>query len=156
GITEFHRADPCSAAQPLACVITLDYDDRGRLIHENRTDLGNQPGYDLSYKYDAGGNRLAKLLQNAAATQTLEYTDFTYDIYATASSKANRLLSYHVYQFPNGPLVRSAAYDYDAFGNVNRITRQQANSTTQQVTRMYYAHISLPWLVVDESLDLQT
>jgi YD repeat-containing protein len=46
-------------------VITYEYDNRGRLIHEVRT---GENAYEISYTYDHGGNRLSKFRAPSAIT----------------------------------------------------------------------------------------
>jgi RHS repeat-associated protein len=150
-IDERHRDDPCGTGSTQTCTVSFDYDARGRLVHENRSDLGTLPGYDLTYVYDAGGNRLKKLLRNAAQTQTIEYVEYTYDVHdPNAPSRANRLLRYDVFEAPNGPLLRDVRYEYDADGNVSRIIRHEAGSPEERVTSLIYRDHTLLWITVEE------
>ncbi len=161
---------------PAECAIQtrfFSYDARGRLyreqffssfISQNCSASAFPPGFDgadycVQYTYDLGGNRLTKTVADAAGcTDIREYTEYSYDIYdENADSKANRLTEYQVFAEPNGQPLRSAKYEYDAFGNVTRIIKHESASNVEKVTFMSYAYNTLPWLVVDEdwSIDPQ-
>jgi len=156
-IEERHRGDSCGSGAVQTCTVSFDYDARGRLIHENRSDLGEAPGYDLTYTYDAGGNRLTKLKRNASQTQTVEYTEYLYDLYdSAATSRANRLLRYQVLEAPNGQPVRDTSYNYDSDGNVSLITKHDSGSSEYHLTSFKYRDHALLWLVVDEVLTIGT
>jgi len=99
----------------------LDYDDRGRLIEENRTVSSSD--YHLRYEYDQGGNRTRKtdLLNDTEVRYEYDINDVpTYD---TAN---NRLTKYELYDSP-GPgetLVSTTYYYYNDSGNPWRIVTE--------------------------------
>jgi len=98
------------------------YDDWGRLREETRTRTAPSAAviYDLSYTYDAGGNRIKK-------TDTVGGRDTTY----AYNAGNNRLLSYETIQTTGpeaGLVVEAGEYEYDetgdAAGNVVRFKRK--------------------------------
>ncbi|MFH1419389.1 MAG: hypothetical protein ABII12_14030, partial [Planctomycetota bacterium] len=97
-----------------AAVTTFAYDNRNRLIEEERCGTGVSPvSYHLTYTYDQGGNRRLKrdLLANR---DTFYYYDVD-DAGATYETLNNRLMYYEVYE--NMTLLERRDYEYDNRGN---------------------------------------
>ena len=99
----------------------FEYDDRGRLIEENRTVSSSD--YHLRYDYDQGGNRTKK-------TDLLNDTEVRYDYdindVPTHDTANNRLMKYALYDSPgpNETLVSTTYYYYNDSGNPWRIVSE--------------------------------
>jgi len=145
----------------------FDYDNHGQLIQELLftglvgsssalddfpSGFGKELNYSISYSYDAGGNRLTKTVADGFSwNQVSEYTEYSYDVsQQSASSKANRLMSYQVYDAPNGQPIRSAEYDYDDDGNVSQVVHHGSGSPHYYATVFSYKDRKLLWLAIDE------
>jgi len=117
--------------QPIVAQVDFEYDNRNRLTRETRTvtgdfdaDLGPSE-YDLSYAYDAGGNRLSKTDGLTGRVTTYVY-DIETDNAIDNNQHNNRLLGYDVTDTAGGePVpVEQARYKYGPAGNVMLLVRQ--------------------------------
>jgi len=117
--------------EPIVAQVDFEYDARNRLTRETRTvtgdfdaDLGPSE-YDLSYAYDAGGNRLSKTDGLTGRVTTYVY-DIETDNAIDNNQHNNRLLGYDVTDTAGGePLpVEQARYKYGPAGNVMLLVRQ--------------------------------
>jgi YD repeat-containing protein len=114
-------------------VVTFDYDNRGRLIGEERT-VGQNDVYDLAYTYDQLGNRQTK--SDAVSGQWVVYD---YDVEKDWQPEDpyptwhNRLLEYRMYdRDPNDPntiLLRTVSYTYYKTGQASNITVKDEDRT---------------------------
>ncbi len=114
-------------------VVTFEYDNRGRLLAEERVVDDTTTVYDLSYTYDQLGNRETRY---DAVTELK--TEYTYDVelepddpdmpYATHN---NRLLYYELYDEDPTPrkLLRTVNYTYYDDGNASNITIKDEDPT---------------------------
>lgn len=110
------------------------YDNRNRLIGEERVDYGDGMSaivieYNRAYTYDLGGNRLTKL---DAVNGTL--TTYRYDVSAENEDNvdygqhSNRLLYYKTQTTGGSPTtVEEGWYHYGAAGHVNRFIKWKAS-----------------------------
>ncbi len=139
--------------------VTFDYDDRDRLISEERT--GQNP-YDISYTYDQLGNRLTKV--DATNPSNVIGTLYYYDAdpnnrpqgYETNN---NRLLWYEVYthfEWNTPPLARTVSYLYYETGDVSNITikDEDDNPTHRYDPALYYARNGRLWLAAWSDYDI--
>ncbi|NOS99671.1 MAG: hypothetical protein HOP29_03500, partial [Phycisphaerales bacterium] len=117
--------------------LAYTYDNRGRLTREVRT-LSNP--YDLTYSYDAGGNRWTK---DDAVNH--RQTVYDYDL------NNNRLNGYDILDTTAAVVVERVVYEYhhdgDAAGNVRRVQRKVSNPPSSNpdtfnvfATEFHYNH----------------
>ena len=135
--------------------VSFTYDDRGRLIHEERmVSSGPSPEYDLAYAYDQAGNRLMKI----DAINELE-TAYVYDIDdPEAFASGNNMLEYTTVWDVGGQssvLVSTMWYYYgdDALGQSDRngnptriVTETAADPGVYSATRFVYDKAQRVWL----------
>lgn len=116
-----------STVQPPTCaVVDFEYDNRGRLIYEERT-VAQDDAYELWYSYDQLGNRLSKI-----DTVSGRWVEYDYDVELADPQVLdyptwhNRLLQYRVYdddpEDPETNLLRTVAYAYYKTGQASNIT----------------------------------
>ena len=150
---------------PLISQVDFEYDNRNRLTRETRealnnvfdTDLGPAE-YDLSYTYDAGGNRLSKTDHRSGVLTTYHY-DVTEA--GDGGQHNNRLLGYDVsgpiMVGSTGPMLEQTVYTYGPAGNVTRLVKRldmdgdgliDANDILAAVWWFYYDTGNRLWLVV--------
>jgi YD repeat-containing protein len=106
-------------------VINFSYDNRNRLIEEERTGL--YP-YHLRYTYDKAGNRMSKYDVPAQVV-----TLYTYDVQDPShyGSQGNRLVKSSVHEYDGaanwvpGPALAERYYMYDMGGRVNYVDRKR-------------------------------
>ena len=119
--------------EPIVAQVDFEYDNRNRLTRETRTvtgdfdaDLGPSE-YDLSYAYDAGGNRLTKSDGLTGRVTTYVY-DIETDNAIDNNQHNNRLLGYDVTDTDPATgasiPVELARYKYGPAGNVMLLVRQ--------------------------------
>jgi len=123
----------------VTAIVTFAYDNRNRLIDEERDAPGApSTAYDLEYTYDQGGNRLTKV---DAINERL--TEYHYDLEDPESyeSKNNRLMYYDVFDTSNqsSTLESTTYYYYNASGNPTRIVTRPASGNSRTATRFGYA-----------------
>ena len=154
---------------PIRSRVMFEYDNRNRLTRETRTvtgafdvDLGPSE-YDLSYTYDAGGNRLTKVDHRSGVVTTYHY-DITEA--GDGGQHNNRLLSYDVtgpvVEGSTGPMLEQTVYTYGPAGNVTRLVKRldmdgdgliDANDILAAVWWFYYDTGNRLWLVVQGTGD---
>jgi RHS repeat-associated protein len=107
--------------------VRFEYDALQRLTRESRQ--GMTP-YDMSYSYDAGGNRRMKI-DWANARKTVYHYDI--DVPGSYASNNNRLEYYDEFDFSGGPdePVSTTWYYYNIAGNVKRIVTENLSSPGQ-------------------------
>jgi YD repeat-containing protein len=138
--------------------VVFDYDDRDRLISEERS--GQNP-YELYYTYDQLGNRLTKT--DASDPNDLTLTAYFYDSdpdnrpegYETNN---NRLLWYEVWTDWTGQdeaLARTVSYTYYKTGHASNITiKDESNPTHRYDLALYYARNGVLWLAAWGEYDI--
>jgi hypothetical protein len=119
--------------QPIVAQVDFEYDNRNRLTRETRTVTGDYDAdlgpseYDLSYAYDAGGNRLTKSDGLTGRVTTYVY-DIETDNAIDNNQHNNRLLGYDVTDTDPATgasiPVELARYKYGPAGNVMLLVRQ--------------------------------
>jgi len=91
--------------------MTYSYDNRNRLIEEQRTAAGATPvEYHVSYAYDQVGNRLSKVDWIAGVETQYHYDVEEPETYHTLN---NRLMYYEI--FEDGLLAERVDYEYASF-----------------------------------------
>jgi RHS repeat-associated protein len=119
--------------QPIVAQVDFEYDNRNRLTRETRTVTGDYDAdlgpseYDLSYAYDAGGNRLTKSDGLTGRVTTYVY-DIETDNAIDNNQHNNRLLGYDVTDTDpatGAPIaVEQTRYKYGPAGNVLRLVKR--------------------------------
>jgi len=116
---------------PIVSQVDFTYDNRNRLTRETRMENGvtaidtGPVEYDLSYTYDAGGNRLTKTDNRSGRV-----TAYTYDITEIndGGQHNNRLLGYDVTDTDPASgasiALEQTLYEYGAAGNVVKLVRR--------------------------------
>jgi len=107
-------------------VVTFQYDNRDRLIHETRVVNGSTTVYDLAYTYDALGNALAK--RDEAASPRTKTTHF-YDTdlanrdpnYPTNNNRLTRYAESVDNGQGGGTVTRTVKYVYYITGHASNI-----------------------------------
>jgi YD repeat-containing protein len=124
---------PGQAIPPIVSQVDFEYDARNRLIRETREETSaiaidtGPVEYDLSYTYDAGGNRLSKTDNDSGVVTTYHY-DIETDDGIDGGQHNNRLLWYDVTDTDpatGAPIaVEQTRYKYGPAGNVMLLVRQ--------------------------------
>jgi RHS repeat-associated protein len=124
---------PGQAIPPIVSQVDFEYDNRNRLIRETREETSaiaidtGPVEYDLSYAYDAGGNRLSKTDGLTGRVTTYVY-DIETDNAIDNNQHNNRLLGYDVTDTDpatGAPIaVEQTRYKYGPAGNVMLLVRQ--------------------------------
>ena len=116
--------------------VEFDYDNRGRLTHERRfPSFGGDDVYNLTYEYDQGGNRTAKIDTVNGPTVMYEYDvdDLDPNPY---DSRNNRLMKAET-------LDATTYYYYSEAGNVTRVVTKTEDPPPEErqfsATRFGYA-----------------
>jgi len=109
--------------------VVYDYDKRGRLVQETRTrGLSGDPEvvYDITYKYDDGGNRREKF-NSVSQRRTVYHYDI--DDPGVYGSNNNRLMYYEEFDTAPDPdeLLSTTRYYHRPNGNVHRVVTQDEN-----------------------------
>ncbi len=140
--------------------VSFWYDDRGRLIAENRSvSSGPSPEYDLEYVYDQAGNRLYKI-DHLGELQT----HYVYDVddVEEYGSDNNRLQYYTVWDTGGEVMVQVAttwyvyegadpAQNKDEGNPVRIITEEAADPGVYSAVRFVYDKAQRVWLMFGES-----
>ncbi|TWT45043.1 hypothetical protein RAS1_14640 [Phycisphaerae bacterium RAS1] len=131
---------------------TFAYDQRHRLISENRVRNGPTAVYAIEYDYDALGNRKEKRL---TLPDGLHVTDYTYDVdfadpenELTYPTRNNRLLSYREYG-PDEELQRTVYYTYYDRGACSNITiKDESSPTVRKDLGLFYNGNTTLWIAL--------
>ncbi|MCG3132707.1 MAG: hypothetical protein FLDDKLPJ_03573 [Phycisphaerae bacterium] len=140
--------------------VSFWYDDRGRLIAENRSvSSGPSPEYDLEYVYDQAGNRLYKI-DHLAELQT----HYVYDVddVPEYGSDNNRLQYFTVWDTGGEVMVQVAttwyvyegtdpAQNKDEGNPVRIVTEEAADPGVYAATRFVYDKAQRVWLMFGEA-----
>jgi len=139
----------------LVAAVTFAYDARGRLVEEKREEPpGPETVYELSYTYDALGNRMRKVDHKTERT-----TFYHYDVHEAAENFAshnNRLQWYRVYNDifvtePDPGVVtpcEEVMYVYDAGGHPVVIARKTDGDPVHEGLRLVYSAGGQLWLAM--------
>jgi RHS repeat-associated protein len=124
---------PGQAIPPIVSQVDFEYDARNRLTRETRTETGSiaidtgPVEYDLSYTYDAGGNRLSKTDGLTGRVTTYVY-DIETDNAIDNDQHNNRLLGYDVTDTDPATgaaiAVEQTLYKYGPAGNVMLLVKR--------------------------------
>ncbi|TWT45045.1 RHS Repeat protein [Phycisphaerae bacterium RAS1] len=133
-------------------VTTFTYDQRHRLISENRVRNGSTAVYAIEYDYDALGNRKEKRL---TLSDGLHVTDYTYDVDSddpenelTYPTRNNRLLSYREYG-PDEELQRTVYYTYYDRGACSNITiKDESSPSVRKDLGLFYNGNGTLWIAL--------
>jgi len=157
---------PGQPIPPIVSQVDFEYDNRNRLIRETREETSaiaidtGPVEYDLSYAYDAGGNRLSKTDNDSGVVTTYHY-DIETDDGIDGGQHNNRLLWYDVsgpiVEGSTGPMLEQTVYTYGPAGNVLRLVKRgddDGNGVIDQADTMalvwwfYYDTSNHLWLAV--------
>ncbi len=134
-----------------AAVTTFAYDNRNRLIEEERIGTGSSPvSYHMLYTYDQGGNRLAKR-DELANIDTIYHYDVD-DAGVTYETLNNRLMYYEVYE--NMTLLERRDYEYDNRGNAMYIVRKLESEPVYHGYTLQYNNQNEVWFVTEQTWTL--
>ncbi len=131
-----------------AATVTFDYDNRNRLIEEER--IGSHP-YHLSYTYDQVGNRQIKTDWLSGVSTVYHYD---VDDPATYESRNNRLMYYEVFDGPT--LVERVDYEYYAVedgaqGHPSRVVRKREDETFYRGVSLDYNKQGEIWFASEQT-----
>ncbi len=133
-----------------AAVTTFTYDNRNRLIEEERVGTGPSPvSYHMLYAYDQGGNRLAKRDELANRDTFYHYDLEDEEEYKTRN---NRLMYYEVYE--NMTLLERRDYEYDKRGNPTYIVRKLESEAVYHGYTLQYNKRGELWFVTEQTWTL--
>ncbi len=138
---EFDSVGNLITAEDENSKLTLTYDQQGRILSTSTTGSSNQPSVQITYTYDAYGNRLTM-------NDGIEgVTNYTYDGLNRLTSITNPTGQSVNYEFD--PLNRQTkttfsngvvgTYVYDANNNLTSLTHTLNNSTVSSVSYPYDA-----------------
>jgi len=123
---------PGQPVAPIVVQVDFEYDNRNRLTRETRDTVNNvvdidlgPAAYDLSYTYDAGGNRLTKTDLLSGRITTYVY-DIETDNAIDNNQHNNRLLGYDITEpgSVNPVPVEKTLYKYGPAGNIMLLVKQ--------------------------------
>jgi hypothetical protein len=140
-------AGPGCTSDPVESAVAFTYDNRNRLIGEQRT--GGAVEYDIGYAYDQNGNRVLKTI----GPDTVVQYDYDVDDPEQYGSKANRLMEYTV--VVDSQEVEKVRYAYDGFGHAGRIVRHDLPADEGRATNFYYSTSGRLWMVLDQEWEIE-